>query len=319
MSRRFRQWWTTFTDHPAFKLAERVEGIWGIWERLSWPVRAGLRFSVELSALYVIPRLAAAWGIIADNPIDSLALLTGGTMAIWALIEVGLKPRQVQRVFLGELKGDLELADDVGMVVHKNPTTPLAEMKTQEAVPLVPVLLIDGPFHRLAAVDTVQGIPLAFVRVRNTTPDTVARNVVVQINDPEPAIPMSFPITLHRMHDNDKPFQKAHDLRYGESVTFDVIACGQIEPDMFYIYRADGDGDSQIGPEWMLSNRDNEIIATSSRDRTGWRFSVVATPDPPAHQVSRKFAIVLDGRSWPMVVDADLFTPSIPHTAEGQP
>ena len=112
---------------------------------------------------------------------------------------------------------------------------------------------------------------------------------------------MSFPIDLHRMHDNHKPFTKTHDIRYGEPVTFDMFACGQVGPqDMYYLYRADGDEVRQVGPEWMLSNNDNDIISTAVREPEGWRFDIVVTPDPPASPSRTHVCVRVDGEEqWP--------------------
>ena len=98
------------------------------------------------------------------------------------------------------------------------------------------VLEIRGPLSRQAEVDTIH-CPLWYVIVENTQPGSVSKNVSVRMNNPRPEIIMSFHVDLHRMHDNDKPFKKRHDIRYGEKITFDLLACGQAEA---YPNRASG-------------------------------------------------------------------------------
>lgn len=163
----------------------------------------------------------------------------------------------------------------------------------------LPVLEVLGPNKRMSEVDTNQ-LPLWFVTVRNNQPGSIARNVRVRMDHPDPKIVMWFPVDLHRMHDNDKPFKRIHDIRYGEAVTFDLFACGQLDPDMYYLYRADGDESSQVGPEWMLSEDDNSIISQASREPEGWRFDVIATPDPPALPAAAPFCLKRGGNeTWP--------------------
>jgi hypothetical protein len=129
------------------------------------------------------------------------------------------------------------------------------------------------------------------VVVENTQAESIAKNVRVSIDNPNPKIIMSFPMNLHLMHDNNKPFQKCHDIRYGDPLTFDLFACGQVDPEMYYIYRSDGDESEQIGPEWMLSSEDNDIISPAVHHPGGWRFDVRAVPDPPASPAHQAFCL----------------------------
>lgn len=150
------------------------------------------------------------------------------------------------------------------------------------------VLKLSGPFQRNAEVDT-NILPMWYIIVENTNKGTVAENVCVRMTNPDPPITMAFPIILHRLHDNNRPFEQRHNIRYGEPVTFDLFACGQINPDMFYLYRADGDEASQKSPEWMLSEDDNSVISAAGHRAEGWQFDVIATADPPASQASAIF------------------------------
>lgn len=178
------------------------------------------------------------------------------------------------------------------------------QRKLREYEEKTPTLRILGPCSRMAEVDT-NLLPLWSIIVENTQPGSVARSVRVRMDHPEPQIVMSFPIDLHRMHDNDKPFTKAHDVRYGEPITFDLFACGQLNPDQYYLYRADGDESSQTGPEWMLSSDDNLAISCASRESDGWKFDVIATPDPPASSVRVQFSLKLDNdKPWPSLEPA---------------
>jgi len=162
----------------------------------------------------------------------------------------------------------------------------------------LPVLQMLGPYSRISEVDTDQ-LPLWYVVVENTQPGSVARNVRVRMDRPDPQIIMSFPVDLHRMHDNDKPFKKVHDIRYGEPETFDLFACG-LNADNYYLYRADGDESSQLGPEWMLSGDDDAIISHAIREPYGWTFDVIATPDPPALRAVARLCLKMDGgANWP--------------------
>ncbi len=167
------------------------------------------------------------------------------------------------------------------------------------------VLKINGPFQRLDDVDTNE-LPRWYVTVENTKQNTCAKNVCVQITNPTPLISTAFPIVLHRLHDNNRPFQQTHNVRYGEPITFDLFACGQTDPDMFYLYRADGDESSQLGPEWMLNEDDNTVISDAIRQTEGWRFDLTAVADPPTSLVRMTLSFrVTEGRLIAHKIDCE--------------
>jgi hypothetical protein len=168
-----------------------------------------------------------------------------------------------------------------------------------DKIPPPAVLNIRGPFQHQAEVD-INILPLWQVVVENTQAESIAKNVRVSIDNPNPKIIMSFPMNLHLMHDNNKPFQKCHDIRYGDPLTYDLFACGQVDPEMYYIYRSDGDESEQIGPEWTLSSDDNDIISPAVHHPGGWRFDVRAVPDPPASPAHQTFCLKWDdNKRWP--------------------
>jgi hypothetical protein len=189
-----------------------------------------------------------------------------------------------------------ELANLAGIVIRQlailqEIPTALASLQSRlDKIPPPAVLNIRGPLQHQAEVDT-NILPLWQVVVENTQAESIAKNVRVSIDNPNPKIIMSFPMNLHLMHDNNKPFQKCHDIRYGDPLTFDLFACGQVDPEMYYIYRSDGDESEQIGPEWMLSSEDNDIISPAVHHPGGWRFDVRAVPDPPASPAHQAFCL----------------------------
>lgn len=170
----------------------------------------------------------------------------------------------------------------------------------RKASPRIEMSIVDHPFP--PTVDFSEGRILR-VKIENVTPHSMARNLSIRLTESLPEIPLSFPVTLHRMHDNPKtnqPYELRHNLRYREPIVFDVISCGEKgDPPMFYIYRADPDFDSQSTCEWMLSDNDNLIIATSAESFGGWYFKLSAVGDPPAEPVEKWFRVTLLDGQWP--------------------
>ena len=110
-------------------------------------------------------------------------------------------------------------------------------------VPPVAILDFSDPIpdDSVAIVDE-QSNPHTYVRIwrvelRNLVEGTEATNVEVAIAESIPPL-STFPVELHRFHDDNPPYAQRHNLRHNAPITFDVIA-KQHDAAEFFLWRSD--------------------------------------------------------------------------------
>ena len=107
----------------------------------------------------------------------------------------------------------------------------------------VPVLEFSDPVpdDKVGIVDQ-QGIQHTAVRIwrvelRNMVEGTEATDVEVVIARSIPPL-ATFPVDLHKFHDDNAPYTQCHNVRHNAPITFDVIAKDH-RADEFYLWRSD--------------------------------------------------------------------------------
>ena len=107
----------------------------------------------------------------------------------------------------------------------------------------IPILDFSDPLadDQVAIVDA-QFRPHTMVRIwrvelRNLTEGTEATDVEVVIARSIPPL-ATFPVDLHKFHDDNAPYAQHHTVRHNAPITFDVIAKHQ-HADEFFLWRSD--------------------------------------------------------------------------------
>ena len=145
-------------------------------------------------------------------------------------------------------------------------------------------------------VDTQTGFDRGSVRlwrvtVTNRIEGTCAQQTTIRLAKSEPPIPV-FPVDLHRYHNDERPYDKKHDIRYGEPVTVDVIG-KDVKVDRFYLWRSD------LPPHYgdyiyPLSDSEKKIVFDALLE-DGMVITLRAVPDVPAKFVEQSYRVFRAG------------------------
>jgi hypothetical protein len=106
----------------------------------------------------------------------------------------------------------------------------------------IPILDFSDPISDDIAIVDQAGHPHSYVRIwrvelRNLVEGTEATDVEVALSESVPPV-STFPVDLHRFHDDNSPYAKRHNLRHNAPIIFDVIA-KRHDALEFYLWRSD--------------------------------------------------------------------------------
>jgi len=119
---------------------------------------------------------------------------------------------------------------------------PPSEIGSQVPPP-VPVLDFSDPIpdDNVAIVDAQfnphTSVRMWRVELRNLVEGTEATDVEVAIARSIPPLG-TFPVDLHKFHDDNAPYAQRHNVRHNAPITFDVIAKDR-QADEFFLWRSD--------------------------------------------------------------------------------
>lgn len=129
------------------------------------------------------------------------------------------------------------------------------------------------------------------VTVTNRIEGTCARQTTIRLAKSEPTIPV-LPVDLHRYHNDERPYDKRHDIRYGEPVTVDVIG-KDVKVDRFFLWRSDLP--SHYGDYiYPLSDSEKRIVFDALLE-DGIVITLRAVPDLPAKFVEQSYRVFRAG------------------------
>ena len=137
------------------------------------------------------------------------------------------------------------------------------------------------------SVESQTPVLLWRVELINTAIGTKAANVRVLLEASVPNLGV-LPINLHEKHDDPAPFRQLRDMRYGEPVTFDIIA--NAGRDSFFFWRSD----LAAGYVYHLSDSEMSIIGKKLKTE-GITIRLKAVADPPVSVAEQEYHLVVDG------------------------
>ena len=139
---------------------ERIDGLWGMSERIPGITKLLLRGLSWLATFYLMPRLALAWGWVSTNPLDSVFILLGAVAFSWFVTEALLARKRVRNIHHLHVVGN-EVRPTGNLTLTKNPATTASESNQTRPAKARPTAV------RIAKGAVVTGLRIEDATLRN--------------------------------------------------------------------------------------------------------------------------------------------------------
>lgn len=163
----------------------------------------------------------------------------------------------------------------------------------RDAEPKVPTLELGEPQSEVVGLYNKEtgssrgDVRIWRIPVTNVAEKTCAERTTIRLVKSEPPLPV-LPVDLHRYHDDERPFDKRHDIRHGEPVIVDVIG-RDVKMDRFYLWRSDLPA-HYADYIYPLSDSEKQIVFDALL-KDGMVITLRAVPDVPAKFVERSYRV----------------------------